>query len=157
MNFKSFITMGICLCACASPARPAEGLAVFAAELLETCVVLVGTPGVLDLSSDGKTLSSSAGGLGLSADVTVTTTGTGFEIDISNPSSFATAPSGASSGATFSTHYDMTGVTSGIGILAGVTSLLDIGVTVVDIDMEVSRPTGFPAGTYLAQTVVTCE
>ena len=134
----------------------AQGSAVFTANLLSTCTVLVGTPGVLDLSADGTVLSTNGGGLGTAAGVTVTTTGTGYNVDVTSPTSFITEPS-STSGAVFSTQYDLSGVTIAAGITGGVSTSLNLGVTVVGIDMSVTRSEGFPAGSYTAQTVVTCE
>lgn len=139
-----------------TPAHAATGTALFAGTILDTCTIVIGTAGVLDLDITGTSFGTTSG-LGVPALAVVTTTGLGFNIDVDTPSGFTIAPSGGNTNVSFSTEYSTTGVTSAGGVLGGVLTALGLGITSLSIDLTATKPDAFPAGLYTAETVITCE
>lgn len=136
-------------------AAPARSETIEFSGLIDAlCIILVGTAGVLDVSGDGQTISTSYGS---AATAVVTTTGTGFDVDVGTPSSFDTAPTDGNAGVTIQTSYTATGVTEVSGILGGVATALGVGVTNVSVDLTATRSDPFPSGTYSTETTITCE
>lgn len=141
----------------ASSQAPSAGASLdFAGTVLRTCTITVGAPGVLDASANGQTLSSSSG-LGTPATAVILATGTNYQVSVANPSSFTLAPSGGNAGVSFDTKYSVTGVTNVLNVAAGGSTLLNIGINNLSVSLTATKPAAFPAGTYTAQTVVTCE
>lgn len=129
---------------------------VFTGLILETCVVNVSTPGLLAVSSDATTLSSSEAG-GISAIASVVTNSANSTIEVIEPSAFTLAPNGADDNTTFSTSYQLTGATS-TAILNGTASTpLDTGATTMTIDAAATKSTGtYGAGSYTLTATVRC-
>ena len=138
----------------AGPSHAASGNIEFGGLIGGLCIIVVGGAGVLDVAPDGLTISTSAGS---PATAVITTTSTGFELGVGSPTSFDAAPTDGGTGVTFETSYSTTGVTSILDVLSGVTTILDLGITNVSVDLAATRADPFPPGTYTASTVLTCD
>lgn len=151
------IAIGLTLLAAqlaASSPRAATGTVQFNGLIDGICTILVGVSGALDISTDGLTISTA---YGYPATAVVTTTGSGFELSVGTPSVFDTAPADGNTGVSFQTSYTTTGITSVSGILGSVATVLGLGITNVSVDLSATRSDVFPAGTYGAETTITCE
>ena len=128
----------------------------------EACTIGVSTPGVLKLSSDGRTLSSNNGGVAsvlaisnLDLDLDGTT------ITISNtrldqtPAGFAAPVTYA---ATYSAAWLLNGASGSLVSNASFTvpPVLNLVVTLT-LTNTVTSATGFKQGTYTTKTTVTCS
>jgi hypothetical protein len=153
---KQYMLIGAVCAMVSAPAQAAVGSVQFNGVVLSNCTIVITTPGTLDLSADGLKLSSKEG-LGIPGSATLLTTGAGYRVDVGTPTSFTLAPSGVNSGVGFATQYSATGVSAAVNVQGGITTALGIGVTNLSVNLTASRPAGFPAGIYAAQTTVTCE
>ncbi|URW74760.1 hypothetical protein M9980_09250 [Sphingomonas donggukensis] len=136
----------------ASPAAAAD--VVFTGALVNSCVLNVGTPGVLGPSSDGQTLSSETG-TGVAAVLAVVAVGSAPTLSFSAPS--LTTPAGFSGTATTAIRYQaLSGhtqaYTSGASSMSG-GALLDT----ITVNSRVQSASGFASGLYTVRTVVTCQ
>ena len=157
MHTKSILVSGTALILpVLAHAAPVTGTAQFNGIVAPSCIVVVGTPGVLDLATNGTELTTKTG-LGMPAVVAVTTTGTTYQVSVANATSFALAPSGGNAGTTFDTSWSSSGASIYASVAAGVSRSLSLGITSLSINLTARHPTPFPAGIYNAQTVVTCE
>lgn len=140
-----------------SAARAADALVPFTGLVTSTCVLTVGTPGVLGANSDFSVLSSSASG-GVAGTVSALSTGTTFKVSAIAPTAFSIAPDGGNTGVTFAATYSGTGSTS-IGTTPGDTqSTLATGVTLLTVNLEATKSSGpFPGGAYTTEVTVRCE
>lgn len=140
-----------------APAAAVTDTVIFNGNVISTCLITVGTPGVLSTNGAMNVLSSSEAG-GVSGTATVVTTGTDFNLSTSAPSTFFLAPAGGDDDVSFATHYSASGVTSLLDVVGTVTSPLGLGLTNVDVDLSATKSAGvFPAGNYTAQVTLTCE
>ncbi|MDX2259928.1 MAG: hypothetical protein NW205_13565 [Hyphomicrobiaceae bacterium] len=141
----------------ASPARAVDAIVPFTGLVTSTCVLTVGTPGVLAAGAGLDTLSSSAAG-GIPGTVTALTTGSNFRISTIAPSNFSIAPPGGGDGVNFSASYRATGATS-IGDTLGLNETrLGLGVSILTVNLAAQKSGGaFPGGAYAAEVVVRCE
>jgi len=130
---------------------------IHSGTVASTCVLTVGTPGILAANANSSVLGSKESG-GLKSIVTAVSTGAAFNITAASPASFTVAPSNGNDNVTFLSEYQLGGATSS-GRLAGtIPTPLNIGVTTVDVDLTATKSSGvFPQGLYTATTVVTCE
>jgi hypothetical protein len=134
------------------------GFALAPAPVFAACLLAVGTPGLLGLSSDGRTLSS-ANGLGSIIEVNNVTLGSVIRLSNLRLESAAGVPAGA----TFTGSYTATtllGQTSGTFTNASpgqITLNLVTGLaTVITLHNTAYSASGFRQGTYFMKTSVTC-
>ncbi|MCB1506994.1 MAG: hypothetical protein KDJ47_18670 [Hyphomicrobiaceae bacterium] len=143
--------------ALSSPTDAATTSVPFTSTVLSTCVLTVGTPGVLAPNSDYTVLDSQEAG-GTSSIVTVTSTGASYSVSTDAPSSFNVAPTGGNDNLTFEASYQGTGATTIGSTLGTVSTLLGLGLTTVTLDLKATKSTGvFPQGAYTTEVVVRCE
>jgi hypothetical protein len=129
----------------------------FSGTVSSTCVLTVGTPGVIFPNAAYDQLSSQNAG-GTSGVVTALATDSSYEISADAPVSFTAAPAGGDSGVTFEVTYQGTGATN-IGATVGNTpTQLNAGTTTLEVDLSASKSSGtFPAGNYATEVTVRCE
>lgn len=141
----------------AQSANAADATVPFTGTVLSTCLLTVGTPGVLAASGDYTTLASTNAG-GVSGSVTALATGGNFKISAIAPTAFTAAPVGGGDNVSFATQYSGTGATS-IGSTPGTTqTTLSQGATVVSVDLNAAKSSGaFAGGAYAATVTVRCE
>lgn len=153
---RHFLLMAL-VCGGAVKADAADSLVPFTALVTSTCVLTVGTPGVLGANSDFSVLSSSASG-GVAGTVSALSTGTTFKVSAIAPTAFSIAPDGGNTGVTFAATYSGTGSTS-IGTTPGDTqSTLATGVTLLTVNLDATKSSGpFPGGAYTTEVTVRCE
>lgn len=141
----------------ALPAHAADGIVPFTGLVTSTCVLTVGTPGVLGANADYSTLSSAAAG-GTAGLVTALSTGTTFRVSAIAPTSFSISPDGGNDGVTFAASYQASGATSIGNTLGAVTTTLGLGLTNLTVNLDATKSSGpFPGGAYTAEVVVRCE
>lgn len=137
--------------------------ALLAAGAAHACTIGVTTPGVLALSGDGHTLSSSNGG-GIAAVVAISDLALdldGTTITISS-TRLATTPAGfaepVSYGASYSAVWLVGSATGSLGASPSfvVPPVLDLVVTLT-LHNTVTSATGFSQGTYTTKTTITCS
>lgn len=135
----------------------AGSIVPFTGTVINSCILTVGTPGVMAPSSDYTVLGSKQAG-GTSGVVTAVSTGTTFQVSVDAPSSFTLAPTGGNTSVSFATRYSGVGATN-IGSTPGTTATaLSSGVTVLTVDLAATKSTGvFTQGSYTAEAVVRCE
>lgn len=140
-----------------SAASAATGNVPFSGLVTSTCVLTVGTPGVLAPSTDFTHLNSQAAG-GSPGSIAVLSTGTVFKVSAVAPTSFTAAPAGGNSNVNFSASYSGSGATS-IGATPGTTlTSVNAGTTNLSINLDSVKSTGtFDAGTYVTEVIVRCE
>lgn len=140
-----------------SAANAATGTVPFAGIVTATCVLTVGTPGVMSASTDFASLSSGNAG-GVSGTVSALSTGTAFKVSAIAPTSFTSSPAGGGASVSFNALYKGTGATS-IGSTPGATTTtLNSGLTSLSVDLSATKSVGtFDAGAYAAEVIVRCE
>jgi hypothetical protein len=141
--------------ACASPsAMAADATAVFAGTVASTCILTIGTPGVVTANANFTRLSSDNAG-GAESTVAALATGSGFKITALAPVAFT---AGNSSNVTFIADYSLTGATTATNVPGATPSPLGAGATTVSVGLEADKTTGtFGAGAYAAAVTVRCE
>ncbi len=129
----------------------------FTGLVTATCVLTVGTPGVMTASTDFTALSSTHAG-GVAGTVSALSTGTAFKVSAIAPTAFTSSPAGGGSSVGFSAAYRGSGATT-IGTTPGATTTtLSSGLTNLSIDLSAVKSVGtFDAGAYAAEVVVRCE
>ncbi len=129
----------------------------FTSVVTATCVLTVGTPGVMAANTDFTSLSSTSAG-GVSGTVSALSTGTTFKVSAIAPTTFQTAPAGGGTSVDFSSVYRATGATT-IGTTPGATmTTLNSGSTNIVVDLAAVKSSGtFDAGAYSAEVIVRCE
>ena len=129
----------------------------FTGLVTSTCVLTVGTPGVLAANAGFTSLASVNSG-GVPGTVSVLSTGSSFFVSADAPSAFTTAPSGGDANVDFSVRYQGSGATT-IADTAGTTpTRVNAGVTLLTVNLTAEKSSGtFPAGAYLTEAVVRCE
>lgn len=141
----------------AGPAFAATGNVPFAATVLSTCTVTVGTAGVMAANSDFTVLDTeeAGGNAGLAA---VVSTGAAFSVSVDEPTAFLISPTGGNDNLSFDVKYDATGVTTASGVIGSVATLLNPGLTTVSVDLKATKSVGvFSEGAYTTEAVVRCE
>ncbi|MGD9783364.1 MAG: hypothetical protein AB7E80_03365 [Hyphomicrobiaceae bacterium] len=140
-----------------APAHAVDTTVPFTALVTSSCVLTVGTPGLLGADDDFSQLSSKNAG-GVPGTVTAVTTGAGFEVSAIAPTSFSQAPAGGNDDVTFAATYEASGATSIGEILGDTASSLNFGITSMTVNLEANKSAGaFPAGAYTAEVIVRCE
>ena len=141
----------------ADVASAAQATVPFTGVVTSTCVLTVGTPGVMAASTDFTTLSSTNAG-GVPGSVAALSTGTTFKVSAIAPGSFTASPAGGGDAVTFNALYRGTGATS-IGSTPGATATtLNTGLTNLQVDLSALRSSGtYPGGAYAAEVIVRCE
>jgi hypothetical protein len=129
----------------------------FTGVVTATCVLTVGTPGVMSASTDFTSLSSTNAG-GVAGTVSALSTGTAFKVSAIAPTSFTASPANGGNAVTFNSLYRGTGATS-IGSTPGnTTTTLGAGLTNLTVDLAAVKSAGtFDAGAYAAEVIVRCE
>jgi hypothetical protein len=129
----------------------------FNGTVVASCVLTVGTPGILAVNSDSTILGSQQSG-GLAGSANALTTGTGYSVSVSSPASFTLGPADASDNVTFSSSYQGSGATNFSQTSESTSTSLNLGLTTIGVDLTATKTSGiFSAGNYTAATTVTCE
>lgn len=154
MRYIRYALIAIPLFAC-QQARADTALVPFNGLITPTCVLTVGTPGVL-APNPTYTQLSSKNASGLSGSVTALTTGPAFNLSTETPTAFTLAPPGSDS--TFVVEYSASGATT-VGLTSGlINTLLGVGLTTVAVDLTANKNSGtYAGGDYAAIVTVTCE
>ena len=139
------------------PSFAATGNVPFAGLITATCVLTVGTPGVLSPNPDFSILSSSNGS-GQPGTISALSTGTAFRLSAIAPSAFTLSPPTGGDNVTFTSSYSASGATN-IGTTPGNTAtLLNNGLTNVNVNLVAQKSAGtYAAGAYATEVVVRCE
>lgn len=139
------------------PAFAADATVPFAGLVTSTCVLTVGTPGVMAASTDFRALSSTNAG-GIPGTVSALSTGSSFKVSALAPTAFTTAPQGGGDAVSFHANYSATGSTS-IGNTPGTTpTTLNSGLTNISVNLNAVKSAGtFNGGAYAAEVIVRCE
>lgn len=137
--------------------------AAHAQVLLGNCTIVVQAPGTITNNTSINSLSSKNSG-GSRARATVTTNSVlciiatllnCYAISAPPPLAFASSPSGANTGTTFSTGFRLNG---GPELLGAVPQLVSNGAYNMEVEFSASKATGlFPSGTYRGEVTVRCE
>lgn len=154
---KGLIIAGGLTACLASDSLAATANVPFTSVVLASCVLTVGTPGVMMPSADYASMSSASGG-GTAGTVAVLNTGGTFRVSAIAPTAFTLAPTGGSDNVTFASTYSGSGATS-IGTTNGATQTnVSNGLTNLTVNLQATKSTGtFGAGAYAAEVVVRCE
>ena len=125
--------------------------------ILDSCTVLVLTAGTLAVNTDGDLLSSENLG-GLPGTATVTSTGLGYDLSISAPTGFDSAPTDGGTNTTFDASFSSLGTTIDPLVEVGDLLSLGLGISTLTINASAEKSTGiFPAGTYEMTATLTCS
>lgn len=129
----------------------------FTGIVTATCVLTVGTPGLMGASTDFTSLSTRGTG-GLAGSIAALSTGTNFKVSAIAPTAFTLAPAGGGDAVNFTASYSGTGSTT-IGSTPGTTTTtLNTGLTNLSIDLAAVKSSGtFNGGAYAAEVIVRCE
>ncbi|WP_029041216.1 hypothetical protein [Cucumibacter marinus] len=133
---------------------------IFSANLTGSCTLALTTPGVLTLSGDGQTLGSEET-LGVPATLTILSIGSNT-VTVGAPSRTSAPPAGYSSGTeTVEVTYQGTGLLSSVsqGYTESETNfgVGTIALTAVTFNSRILNSSGFAAGSYTVESVVTCS
>ena len=129
----------------------------FNGMILSSCTILVLTPGTLAVNTDGDLLSSENLG-GLPGTATVTSTGLGYDLSITAPTGFDTAPTDGGTNTTYDASFSSIGVTIDPLVEVGDILSLGLGLSTLTVNASAQKSTGiFPAGTYQMTTTLTCS
>lgn len=142
----------------AAPGWAATANVPFSGLVTATCVLTVGTPGILAPNSDFTGLSSVSGPGATAGTVSALSTGAAFKVSAIAPTAFISAPATGGDNVSFSSLYSGSGATS-IGSTPGATlTTLNAGLTNLTIHLTAAKSAGhFNAGAYAAEVVVRCE
>lgn len=153
----SIVPVLAALVAAPSAANAAQATVPFTGLVTATCVLTVGLPGVFGVSTDFKTLSSTAAG-GVTGSVAALSTGTAFKVSAVAPTAFTLAPAGGGDSVAFAASYSASGATT-IGSTPGTTATtLNSGTTNISVNLNAVKSSGtFNAGAYAAEVIVRCE
>lgn len=128
--------------------------AVFTGAVENTCVLTVGTPGVITPNS-AYTVMSSKNALGSQSTVAALVTGGTFSVSTVAPSSFTV---GDSTNVSFASSYSLSGATSATDITGLTATQILPGVTNIEVDLTATKSTSnFVTGAYNATVTVRCE
>ena len=155
-----FLKSSLAACAmtlAASSAHAATANVPFTSLVLATCVLTVGTPGIMAPNALYNELDSSAAG-GVPGTISALSTGTTFKVSAIAPTSFLLSPTDGNTSVAFASTYQASGATT-TGTVPGVTqTTLNSGLTTLNVNLKATRSAGnFPAGAYTAEVVVRCE
>ena len=149
--------LAIAVAVAASPAVAANTNVPFTGTIISTCTLTVGTAGELAPNAAYSVLGSKEAG-GTSGAVTIISTGATFHVTADAPSAFSQGPAGANTSTTFVAEYKATGVTSTGQLLGTTSTLVNPGVTNLQVDLTATKSAGvFGQGFYQAEVVVRCE
>lgn len=140
-----------------SMAGAASETMTFSGTVDATCQIIVDAGGVLGTSMDLMTLSTTEAG-GSPGAATIQASDGSFQVSAVAPAAFTTAPSGGDTAVTFASFYTASGATN-VSNIDGITpTSLEAGVTNLSVDLQAVRSAdAFPAGSYSADVMVTCE
>lgn len=143
--------------AASGPAIAVTANVPFSGLVTATCVLTVGTPGVLAPNTDFTVLSSLAAG-GVPGSIAVLSTGASFKISAIAPTAFTLAPATGGDSVTFASQYQATGATT-VGSTPGTTeTTVNAGLTNMVVNLAATKSVGnFAGGAYAAEVVVRCE
>jgi hypothetical protein len=132
----------------------ADATALFAGAVASTCVLTVGTPGIITANATFTQLDSDNAG-GAESTVAALATGAGFKISALAPTAFT---AGSSTNVAFLTDYSLTGATTASNVAGATTTTLGAGLSTVSVGLEAAKSSGtFGAGAYAAAVTVRCE
>lgn len=142
----------------AAPACAATDV-TFSGTVANTCTLAVPTPGLLGLSTDGKTLGSEETG-GLAATVTIISLG-GNSITVAAPTLVSHPGAYTPGSETLSLKYQGQSGLSGVSqAYTSAQTSFSVGIlpiTNLIVDLKVVNNSGFAQGAYTAKTVLTCS
>ncbi len=152
---KKFATAAIvALVGFSSQGFAADASAVFAGAVASTCVLTVGTPGIITADAGFTQLDSDNAG-GAESTVAALATGASFKISALAPAGFT---AGSSTNVTFAADYSLTGATVATNVAGATTTTLGSGLSTVSVGLEATKSSGtFAAGAYAAAVTVRCE
>jgi hypothetical protein len=137
-----------------SPLFAADATAVFSGAVASTCILTVGSPGLITADAGFTHLDSDNAG-GAESTVAALATGAGFKVSALAPTTFTV---GNSTNVTFAADYSLTGATAASNVAGATPTTLNAGSTSVSVGLEASKSSGtFPAGVYSAAVTVRCE
>jgi hypothetical protein len=152
-NYFTGATMLALACA-PSSAMAADAAALFAGAVASTCVLTVGTPGVLTANTGFTQLASGNVG-GLKSTVVALATGATLKVSAIAPQTFTT---GISTNVAFVADYSLTGATTASNVAGATTTTLGTGASTVSVGLTANKTSGtFEAGAYAAAVTVRCE
>lgn len=126
----------------------------FTGTVVNLCVLTVSTPGILGLSADGKTLSSSETG-GVKAIMAVVSAGTNPTIAFTAPT--ISGPAGAIGGSTTTMGFASPGGATQSHTGSATTYQMNRLLDTLTIDAQATNPAGFATGLYTVATTATCQ
>ena len=122
-----------------------------------SCIILIGSAGVIEASLDMQNLSSEVMG-GRAATATVQASNGSFRLVYDAPQGFLTQPSGPVPPVTFSGTLRANGATQVDGLGVGRPVKLKRGTTQVELSLTASaHGNTFPAGQFATETTLRCE
>lgn len=153
---RKFLAASSALAALAAPLAPARAATdvTFTGLVINSCVLTLGTPGLLAPSTDGQTLSSENGG-GLASTLAVVAVGLAPTLNFSAP--ILTTPNGYAGEATSAIRYTSLGGANQPYTTASSSARAGVLLDTFTIHSRVTSPTGFSGGTYNVRTTVTCQ
>jgi hypothetical protein len=138
----------------AGGAQAVDANATFTGLITNTCVLTVGTPGIITANSGFSGLSSDNAG-GSESTVSALITGGTFNVSAIAPSTFTL---GDSTNVSFATDYSLSGASTASDVAGATTTAISSGVTNVAVDLSATKSSGnFGAGAYAATVIVRCE
>ena len=153
----SIIAIAGALSFAGSAAHAVQATVPFTSVVTATCILTVGTPGVMTSNALFNGLSSTNAG-GVAGTVSALATGAAFKVSAIAPTTFTVAPSGGGDNVTFSAAYRATGATSAGSTPGNTETTLNSGLTNVSVDLSAAKSAGnYTAGAYAAEVIVRCE
>lgn len=140
-------------CALAAPAQAAN--VNLTANLTNSCILTLGTTGLMTAAADGLSISSDHSG-GTAATLTVVSIGALPTINFAAPA-LTSSPAGWSASPTVQIRYTSTGGANQAYTSSASSATLSVLSDAFTIHGKVISATGFAAGSYNLQTVATCS
>jgi len=153
-NSSKFIAI-TCIAAFMMPAPAAAADVTLSALLINSCVLSIGSSGVMTASSDGQILGSEQSG-GSAATLGVVVIGILPTITFATPT-LTTSPAGWSASPTIAVRYTSTGGANQAYTSSSSSATLTSLIDTFTVHGRVNSSTGFAAGNYTLRTVATCQ
>ena len=135
-------------------AHAVTGNVIFNADVQNTCAITVNDAGTLT-TNVGQTVLSSENAGGSAGTATVVTTSSAYQVSLTAPTAFDTAPATAGA-STFAAKYNATGASTYTNATAA--NPLATGTTNVAVHLAATKASGsYPTGLYAATVVLRCE
>jgi hypothetical protein len=155
MRFTTLLRPVAALGMLACTTVPAAAVDVtFTANLINSCILSLNTPGAMAVSTDGKTMSSENVG-GASAVMLLVSIGAAPTLNFSAPT--LVSPAGWSGTPTTSIKYTSLGGANQAFTTTSSTATAGVLIDAFTINTKVENATGFANGNYTVREVVTCQ